>query len=128
VLRASELIVTRALDELTVAGVVAAERGQMIRYSPTSVKLAEMVMLVDRFYVRAPDKVRRIIATARAGALEAFADAFGSGGIRNDDVSAIARLSALRRGQLSLRLYARAQLSQVAGQPAVVEFDPASRC
>ena len=75
-LRASELIVTRALDELTVAGFVAAGPDRRVRYSPPSAKQAEMVMLVDRFYARAPDKVRRIIATARASALEAFADAF----------------------------------------------------
>jgi hypothetical protein len=75
-LRASDLIVTRAIQELTAAGIVLIEQDRRVRYGPVSEPLRKMVKSTEKFYATSPDKVRRLIVEARASGLKAFADAF----------------------------------------------------
>lgn len=75
-LRASHLIVARALDELAAAGLVMVEQDMRVRFAPASDNLREMTLLAEELYARAPDKVRRIIVSAGTDGLTAFSDAF----------------------------------------------------
>lgn len=74
-LRASELVVNKALDELVAAGLVSIE-GEGARYLPVSAVLAARVDQVEKFYAARPDAVRRAIVSAAASGATAFADAF----------------------------------------------------
>lgn len=74
-LRASELVVTKALDSLLAAGLVSIESGG-IAYVPVNDEVAAKVDLIEKIYATRPDAVRRaIVAAARDGAA-AFSDAF----------------------------------------------------
>jgi hypothetical protein len=75
-LRASELVVGRAVAELTAAGLILAEEGGCVRYGPAGPLLRDLVEQTRLLYATAPDKVRRMIVRAQAGGLTAFADAF----------------------------------------------------
>lgn len=75
-LRASDLIVSQALHDLTGAGLVVPEDDGRVRYGPVSPQLRDMVVQTRRLYERSPDKVRRMIVRARSTGLTAFADAF----------------------------------------------------
>lgn len=75
-LRASELVVTRALDELAAAGLILIEQDMRVRFGPVSDHLRTMTDQTREFYARSPDKVRRIIVSAASGGLTAFSDAF----------------------------------------------------
>lgn len=75
-LRASELVVGRALHELDAAGLIVVEPENMFRYGPASEDLAIMIEAVAARYARSPDKIRRVIVAARTGNLNAFAEAF----------------------------------------------------
>lgn len=75
-LRASELIVARAIEDLVAAGLVSVEPERRVRYGPASDELNMMVVRTRDFYATSPDQVRRMIVRAAAGGIAAFADAF----------------------------------------------------
>jgi hypothetical protein len=75
-LRASELVVGRAVAELTAAGLILAEEDGRLRYGPAGPLLRDLVEQTRLLYATAPDKVRRMIVRAQAAGLTAFADAF----------------------------------------------------
>ena len=74
-MRASELVVTRALAALEAAGLVSNE-GDEARYMPISDDVAGLVSDAEALYSKRPDAVRRAIVSASAGDAAAFADAF----------------------------------------------------
>jgi hypothetical protein len=74
-MRASELVVSKALDELVSAGLVSAERSGAT-YMPINDEVAKCVDELERLYAARPDAVRRAIVSASAGSAAAFADAF----------------------------------------------------
>ena len=74
-MRASELVVTKALGALEAAGFVTIEGG-CAQYAPISEEVAALVQQAEEFYARRPDAVRRSIVSAAAGDAAAFADAF----------------------------------------------------
>lgn len=74
-LRASDLVVNRALDELVAAGLVALDEAGA-RYMPVSDEVARQIDAVERLYATRPDAVRRAIVLGTAGGAAAFADAF----------------------------------------------------
>jgi hypothetical protein len=74
-MRASDLVVTRALIALEAAGLVNSE-SDACRYLPVSDEVAGLVEDSEALYARRPDAVRRAIISASAGDAAAFADAF----------------------------------------------------
>ena len=74
-LRASDLVVNKALDELVAAGLVSVE-GEGARYMPVSDSLARQIDEVENLYSARPDAVRRTIVSTAASDATAFADAF----------------------------------------------------
>lgn len=74
-LRASELVVNKALEELLAAGLVSVEGGGA-RYMPVTEEMAKELDEVEQLYAARPDAVRRAIVSATASGATAFADAF----------------------------------------------------
>ena len=74
-MRASELVVTKALKALQAAGLVSIERDKA-RYMPVSDEVAALVDLTEELYAKRPDAVRRTIVSAASADAAAFADAF----------------------------------------------------
>lgn len=74
-LRASDLVVNKALDELVAAGLVSIE-GEGVRYMPVTDDLAGDIEKVEALYSARPDAVRRAIVSVTASGATAFADAF----------------------------------------------------
>ena len=74
-MRASELVVSKALDTLVAAGLVSLE-GEGARYMPVSDEVADCVDHTEKLYAARPNAVRRAIVSASAGDVTAFADAF----------------------------------------------------
>jgi len=74
-LRASELVVNKAVDELLAAGLLSIE-GDGVRYLPASDDIARHVEAVEKLYGARPDAVRRAIVSSTASGATAFADAF----------------------------------------------------
>ena len=74
-LRASELVVNKALEELLAAGVISLE-GDAARYSPANTDIGLCVDAVEKLYRARPDAVRRAIVSSTASGATAFADAF----------------------------------------------------
>lgn len=75
-LRASDLVIRQAVDNLNAAGLVVTESDERIRYGPVSPDLDERVLAAGTLYMRSPHVVRRIIVRAQSGSITAFADAF----------------------------------------------------
>ena len=75
-LRASDLVVAQALDGLVAAGLAVADAEETASYAPVSDEVAALVDAAERIYASRPDAVRRMIVSAHAGSLTAFADAF----------------------------------------------------
>jgi hypothetical protein len=74
-LRASELVVTKALDALVVAGLASLdERGAT--YSPVNPDVEATIERVEQLYRSRPNAVRRAIVSAQTSGATAFADAF----------------------------------------------------
>ncbi|NUS99951.1 MAG: hypothetical protein HOP96_03140 [Sphingomonas sp.] len=74
-LRASDLVVSNALDTLVAAGLASVE-GEGVRYMPVNDEVAACVDKLESLYAARPDAVRRaIVATASSG-MTAFSDAF----------------------------------------------------
>ena len=80
-LRASDLVVSKALDALVAAGLVSIE-AEGARYMPVNRDVEMCVDRVEEMYRSRPNKVRRAIISASASSAIAFADAFK---LRRDD-------------------------------------------
>ena len=74
-LRASELVVSKALDSLLAAGLASVD-GSAASYMPVNDEVASFVDQTEKLYAARPDAVRRAIVSASSGGLTAFADAF----------------------------------------------------
>ncbi|HEV7137593.1 MAG TPA: hypothetical protein VGN43_13230 [Steroidobacteraceae bacterium] len=74
-LRASELVVSRALDALVAAGLASIEAGGA-QYAPVSSDIEECLEQVEQLYRTRPNLVRRAIVLANASSASAFAEAF----------------------------------------------------
>jgi hypothetical protein len=74
-LRASELVVSRALEALVAAGLASFEDGGAI-YLPVNAEVDACVERVEQTYRSRPNAVRRAIIAASASSATAFADAF----------------------------------------------------
>ena len=78
-LRASELVVSKALDSLVAAGLATIDADGAALYAPVNDDVADGVGQVEALYRSRPDTVRRLIVAASAPGLAAFADAFKLG-------------------------------------------------
>ena len=74
-MRASELVVARALDALVAAGLASVE-GEGASYLPVNARVDQCVDRVEELYRTRPNKVRRAIIAASSSGATAFADAF----------------------------------------------------
>lgn len=74
-LRASELVVNKALEELLAAGLISIEGDQAI-YQPASGDVRNAIDEVQKLYAARPDAVRRAIVSSASSGATAFADAF----------------------------------------------------
>lgn len=74
-MRASDLVVARALDALEAAGLVSVE-ADVAEYLPVTEGVAQLVDEAATLYAKRPNAVRRAIISASAGEAAAFADAF----------------------------------------------------
>lgn len=74
-LRASELVVSKALDALVAAGIASIE-GEGAIYLPANREVGVTVEQVERLYHTRPNAVRRAIVAAGTSSATAFADAF----------------------------------------------------
>lgn len=74
-LRASELVVNKALDELVAAGLVSLE-AKGARYMPVGDGMAARIDKVEKLYAARPDAVRRAIVSSSLSGANAFAEAF----------------------------------------------------
>ncbi|MDB5704615.1 MAG: hypothetical protein JWN66_1731 [Sphingomonas bacterium] len=67
-LRASDLVVAQAIEELGAAGLIVAERDDCFRFAPASAALGALVLAAQRRYARSPGAVRRLIVRPRPAA------------------------------------------------------------
>jgi hypothetical protein len=74
-LRASDLVVSKALDALVAAGLASID-AEGAGYVPVNARVEQCVESVEQLYRTRPNKVRRAIIAASAGSATAFADAF----------------------------------------------------
>jgi hypothetical protein len=74
-MRASELVVAKALGMLEAAGLVTIDDGKA-QYTPVSDEVAAFVDQAEALYAKRPDAVRRAIVSTSSGDATAFADAF----------------------------------------------------
>ena len=74
-LRASELVVSRALEGLVVAGLASFEKEGAL-YLPVNADVDDYVRRSDELYRTRPNAVRRVIIAANSSGATAFADAF----------------------------------------------------
>lgn len=74
-LRASELVIGKALDALVAAGLASLDE-QGATYLPVNPQLDECVAAAERLYGSRPNLVRRTIIAHASGSASAFADAF----------------------------------------------------
>ena len=74
-MRASELVVSKAVDSLVAAGLASVE-GQEVIYMPINDDVATCVDELESLYAVRPDAVRRAIVSAGSSGASAFADAF----------------------------------------------------
>ena len=74
-LRASDLVVSRALDGLVAAGLASVE-DDGATYLPANSDLETCVLRVEELYRTRPNMVRRAIVSASTSSAAAFADAF----------------------------------------------------
>jgi hypothetical protein len=74
-MRASELVVSKALDGLVSAGLASLEEQGAV-YMPINDQVARCVDQLEQLYTVRPDAVRREIISASASGANAFADAF----------------------------------------------------
>jgi hypothetical protein len=74
-MRASDLVVNKALDGLVSAG-LAIDEPEGAAYMPINDHVAACVEQLEALYATRPDTVRRIIVSSTARGATAFADAF----------------------------------------------------
>jgi hypothetical protein len=74
-MRASELVVSKAVDSLVAAGLASVE-GEEVIYMPINDDVATCVDELESLYAVRPDAVRRAIVSAGSSGASAFADAF----------------------------------------------------
>lgn len=74
-MRASELVVNKAVDSLVAAGLASVE-GQVVVYMPINDGIATCVDQLESLYAVRPDAVRRAIVSSASSSASAFADAF----------------------------------------------------
>lgn len=74
-LRASELVVTNAVDGLVIAGLASVEPKGVV-YLPVNPDVERQVAGVEKLYRARPNAVRRAIVSAASSSATAFADAF----------------------------------------------------
>ena len=74
-LRASELVVSKALEGLEAAGVVSIE-ADFANYLPANRSVEALIDRSEQLYRRRPNTVCRAIISARTSSASAFADAF----------------------------------------------------
>ena len=74
-LRASEVVVSKAIDALVVAG-LASIGDDGVSYLPVNRQVEECVERVEQLYRTKANVVRRVIIAANAGGMTAFANAF----------------------------------------------------
>ncbi len=74
-LRASDLVVSRALDALVAAGLASIE-GKGAAYLPVNRDVEACFEQVEDMYRTRPNSVRRVIVSAGTSSANAFADAF----------------------------------------------------
>jgi len=75
VMRASDLVITQALQSLLAAGLVSTDESGVV-YAPATSEIGEMVDALDVQYTKTPDAVRRAIIASASSGITAFADAF----------------------------------------------------
>ena len=75
-LRASDAVVSRAIDTLTAAGLLLVDSQGAVRFAPANDELRLLVTAADHLYRTSPGAVRRMIINASHTGLTAFADAF----------------------------------------------------
>ena len=75
-LRTSETIVSSSIDALLAGGLVAVDKDGLVRYAPASENLSHMVDVTQALYAKKPDRVRRVIVSAAAPGISAFAESF----------------------------------------------------
>lgn len=75
-LRASDVVISKSVDDLVAAGLIVELDDGMLRYSPVSPDLEKQVVEAESLYRARPDAVRRMIIASSAVGLTAFADAF----------------------------------------------------
>jgi predicted transcriptional regulator len=80
-LRASDLVISKAVDALMAAGLVSVEQGG-VTYLPVKAEVEKLTDRVEELYRGRPNKVRRAIVSASTSSAVAFADAFK---LRRDD-------------------------------------------
>jgi hypothetical protein len=74
-MRASELVVSKALEALVAAGLASIESEGVV-YMPINEQVAGCVDQLEELYSVRPDAVRRAIVSASSSGANAFADAF----------------------------------------------------
>jgi hypothetical protein len=74
-LRASELVIGKALDALVAAGLASVDKAGAT-YLPANADLEDSVTAAERLYATRPNQVRRTIIAHAAGSASAFAEAF----------------------------------------------------
>ena len=78
-LRASDLVVSQALDSLVTAGLATLDDQNKASYTPNNEAVAKLVKETEDLYGTRPDMVRRLIIAASTPGITAFADAFRLG-------------------------------------------------
>lgn len=74
-LRASELVVSKALEALVIAGLASLD-ARAVTFSPVNGQVEETVDRVEQLYRSRPNAVRRAIVAAQTSSATAFAEAF----------------------------------------------------
>lgn len=74
-MRASDLVIARALEALEAGGLVATADSHA-QYTPANEEIARLVDRAEQLYRKRPDAVRRAIVSASSVDAAAFADAF----------------------------------------------------
>ena len=75
-LRGSDLVVAQSREALSAAGLIIADEDGSARYQPASSDLERLSEQAEALYARSPDAVRRMIVSAAAPGISAFAAAF----------------------------------------------------
>ena len=75
-LRASELIVSQSVENLTIAGLIDADADGRLGYAPANAATRDLMDDAERLYDSRPNQVRRLIVSGETPGLTAFANAF----------------------------------------------------